>query len=257
MEFSVLASGSDGNSLYVQTKEARILIDAGLSCKETERRLAQNGIDPASLNALVITHEHSDHIRGAGPLVRKFDLPLFTNHRTLGKSLRTLGGTERPVLLQTGQSIMIRDLRIETFTKCHDAGDPFGVVMCCGGIKIGLLTDLGKSTYVVEDRLSQCQALVLEFNYDPCMLEEGPYPLEIKRRIKGPDGHLSNLQAAQLLQKVAHKGLSVVVLAHLSETNNNPEKAHEAAKSALDACDLEETCILIGRQNEPGPLIQV
>ena len=264
MRFCVLASGSSGNACYVETDNASILIDAGLSCREIVQRLGQVGVRPEGLDALVITHEHTDHIKGAGPLVRRFDLPVYMNKKTLERGLKTFGRLSSPVVIETGQIVTIKDLSVETFTKCHDAVDPVGLILSChawsstsNGIRIGLATDLGRSTGLVEDRLKGCQALIVEFNYDQEMLEQGPYPLDLKRRIRGQDGHLSNKQAGDLLRAVSHDNLKFVVLAHLSETNNDPDKAHEEAAKALNRCGHAEANILISRQEEPGPIIEL
>ncbi|MCP4669161.1 MAG: MBL fold metallo-hydrolase, partial [Deltaproteobacteria bacterium] len=127
MKFSVLASGSKGNSCYFQTEHARILIDGGLSCRETERRLHSVGVEANSLDALILTHEHGDHMKGAGPLARRFGLPVYSSRKTFDRGRKALGNIERPVVIQTGQTLTINDLMVETFTKCHDAADPFGV----------------------------------------------------------------------------------------------------------------------------------
>jgi len=262
LRFSVLASGSSGNACYVETDSVRVLVDAGLSCREIERRLYQVGIQPDSLNALIITHEHTDHIKGAGPLARRFDLPLYINCKTLERGSKTLGNLPRPVIVQTGQTLTIKDLCVETFTKCHDAADPLGLVFSpmggfstSNGARLGLATDLGRSTRLVEDRLRDCQALIMEFNYDQEMLEDGPYPLYLKRRIKGPEGHLSNQQAGEILTAVSNRSLRHVVLAHLSETNNHPGKAHQEAADALNECGFGGASISISRQDTPGPMI--
>jgi len=257
MRFSVLASGSSGNAYYVETEQACILVDAGISCREIERRLELVGVKAKKLDALIITHEHTDHIKGAGPLARRFDLPVYLNKKTFENGRKALGNLSRPVIFQTGQTMNINDLCVETFTKCHDASDPFGLVISSNGTRIGLSTDLGKSTGLVEDRLKGCDALILEFNYDQEMLEQGPYPLAIKRRIKGSEGHLSNKQAGDLLRVISKENLKYVVLAHLSETNNQPDKAHREAEEVLGRCGLTEANILIGKQDEPGPMIEV
>lgn len=258
MRFSVLASGSSGNACYVETGNATILIDAGLSCRDIVQRLQRIGARPEGLDALIVTHEHTDHIKGAGPVARRFDLPLYGNRKTLERGRKTLGNLSRPVIVQTGQALTIKDLTIETFTKCHDAADPFGVILSFNGAKIALATDFGRSTQLVEDRLKGCRALIMEFNYDQEMLEDGPYPLELKRRIKGPDGHLSNRQAGDLLRAVSHEDLEFVVLAHLSETNNQPSRAHKEAEDALTQCGLGGGArILISHQDEPGPMIEL
>jgi len=144
IRFSILASGSGGNACYVETKSARVLIDAGLSCREIERRLNLVGVSAKSLNAIILTHEHSDHIRGAGPLARRYNLPLYINARTLEQGQKTLGKLPIPILIQTGESLAINDLLVETFTKCHDAVDPIGIVISTDGTRIGLATDLGQ-----------------------------------------------------------------------------------------------------------------
>ena len=215
------------------------------------------GVSPESLDAIIITHEHSDHVKGAGPLARRFGLPLYINRRTLDRSIATLGNLSKPVIVQTGQTLMIKDLVVETFRKCHDAADPIGLALSHNGVRIGLATDLGRSTRLVEDRLKRCQALIVEFNYDPLMLDEGPYPLDLKRRIKGQDGHLSNEQGADLLSSVYHEDLKLVVLAHLSETNNHPRKAHQEAAIALERCKTCESSILISSQDTPGPMVEL
>jgi phosphoribosyl 1,2-cyclic phosphodiesterase len=257
MRFSVLASGSSGNVCYVESDDARVLIDAGLSCRETERRLRGLEVGPETLDALIITHEHADHIRGAGPLSRRYNLPVYINQDTLKSARRTLGNLKKPVIIQTGDSLCVNDLLVETFTKCHDAADPMGLVVSSNGARVGLITDLGRSTRLVEDRLRKCHGLILEFNYDQKMLENGPYPLDVKRRIQGPDGHLSNRQASELLAALSHKGLVQVVLAHLSETNNSETKAYGEAGETLRRSGLADVPISISRQNSAGPLIQL
>jgi phosphoribosyl 1,2-cyclic phosphodiesterase len=254
MRFSVLASGSSGNACYVETEEAGVLIDAGLSGEELVRRMEAAGIDPAKLDAILLTHEHLDHIRGAGPLSRRFDLPVYANPLTMKRALKTLGNLSKPVVFQTGHPITLHGLCIETFTKCHDAADPVGLVIHADGARLGILTDLGRSTPVVEDRLRGCHALVLEFNHDETMLDQGPYPLELKRRIKGPEGHLSNDQAGGLLKTLCHQALRTVILAHLSEKNNHPDKAVQASKKALSGMRAK---VLVSEQACGLPMMDV
>lgn len=257
IRFSVLASGSGGNACYVEAGGARILIDAGLSCRQTLHRLRLVGVDPASLEALVITHEHVDHIRGAGAIARRLDLPIFINPATLRRGMKVLGSLGAPIPIRTGETIAIKDLLIETFTKCHDAADPMGLVISFDGVRLGLLTDLGRSTKLVEDRLRGCHAIILESNHDEGMLEGGPYPLELKRRIKGPEGHLSNRQAGLILRSLAHSGLGLVVLAHLSRENNRPEIALRSGREVLTRCGLRNTRVLVSQQDHPVPMAEV
>ncbi len=257
MRFCILASGSGGNACYVETDSTRVLIDAGLSARETERRLKLIGIQLASIDALIITHEHADHIKGAGPLTRGYDCPLYINQKTLENGQETLGRLTNPVIVQTGQDLKIKDLNVETFTKCHDAADPIGLVISFDGFRIGLATDLGRSTRLIENRLKGCHALILEFNHDLRMLEEGPYPLHLKQRIKGRHGHLSNEQAGELLEVLCHRNLKKVVLAHLSRANNYPEKAYQHAADVLNRCGLGGIDILISNQDNTGPMIEL
>jgi phosphoribosyl 1,2-cyclic phosphodiesterase len=254
MRFSVLASGSRGNACWVETNQTRLLIDAGLSASECVKRLEAVGADPGSLDGIVITHEHIDHIRGAGALARRLKIPVYLNSATLRKGAAGLGDIARPVVIRTGQPLTVKDLVVETFTKCHDAADPVGVLLSCQGVRMGLITDLGRSTPVVEARLKGCHALVMEFNHDEGMLERGPYPLEIKRRIRGPDGHLSNGQAKALLKALWHENLAVVVLAHLSQENNLPEKALKMSMGALGSA---RTRVVVSSQETPTHLIQL
>jgi phosphoribosyl 1,2-cyclic phosphodiesterase len=254
MRFSVLASGSGGNACYVETNQTKLLIDAGLSCSECLKRLRGVGVTPERLDGIFITHEHGDHIRGTGALARRLRVPVYINNGTLRRGLRSLGNIAQPVIIRTGQPMTVKDLLVETFTKCHDAADPMGIVITSRGIRMGIITDLGRSTAVVEDRLKGCRALVMEFNHDERMLEEGPYPLHLKRRIRGPDGHLSNDQAKELLMTVSHEDLSVVVLAHLSETNNLPEKALEVSMGGLTS---SRTRVTISSQGTPTPMIDL
>jgi len=257
MRIALLASGSEGNACLVETEDARVLIDAGLSCRETVSRLKSFGVEPQGLDALIITHEHSDHIKGAGPIARRYKVPVYANAGTFEKGSCRLGKLPDRRVVNTGESIDVRGLRIETFTKCHDAADPMGLVLSKNGAKVGFATDLGRSTRLVEDRLSKCQALILEFNYDKVMLATGPYPPFLKKRINGPDGHLSNVQAGELLRSLAHSELRFVVLAHLSKKNNEVEKAYAEAENALDSIGSQDTVVLVSGQDAAGPLLEL
>jgi phosphoribosyl 1,2-cyclic phosphodiesterase len=168
--------------------------------------------------------------------------------------MRSLGNISQPVVVQTGQPLTIKDLLVETFTKCHDAADPMGVVITGEGVRLGVITDLGRSTPVVEARLKGCHGLVMEFNHDERMLEEGPYPLEVKRRIRGPDGHLSNSQAKELLMALSHEELSLVVPAHLSETNNSPDRVLKACRAGLAS---SRTQVTLGSQGAPTAMLDL
>jgi len=257
MRFSVLASGSSGNACYVETTHSRILIDAGLSAREITRRLESVHVKASSLDALFVTHEHSDHIKGLGPLARRFNMSVFGNHTTLNRCIEVVGSIPRTIPIRTGETITLNDLSIETFTKCHDALDPVGIIISSDGKKLGLVTDLGRSTLLVEDRIKGCQALIIEFNHDRTMLEEGPYRLDLKRRIRGPDGHLSNEQAGDLLETVCHGDLKIVVPAHLSKINNLAEKAYDKAFHVLQSKQMDQVRIIVSHQDRPTPMVDL
>jgi len=257
MRFSVLASGSKGNSCYVETSNVKILVDAGLSCRELERRLHSAGLSAARLDAIIITHEHVDHVRGAGAVARRYSLPVYTTEGTLDAARNVMGKLPAVVPIRTGTPFTLGDMNIEPFTKCHDASDPFGLTFSCGGVKLGIATDLGRGTRLVEERLRGCTALVMELNYDSDMLDSGPYPLFLKRRIKGPEGHLSNGEGARLAASLAHEGLEILVCAHLSEINNNPGAAYREAKNSLSGAGAGHVRLMISDQRMPGPLLEL
>jgi len=257
MRFSVLASGSGGNTCYIETDNSRVLIDAGLSCRELVRRLEILGVKPDRLNGLIITHEHADHVKSTGPISRRFNIPVYINDSTMQKVRTGIGKIHDHVSFDTGHTIKINDIMIETFTKCHDATDPVGLVVSSNGSRLGIITDAGRSTRLLEDRLRDCTALIIEFNHDEVMLEQGPYPLYLKRRIRGPEGHLSNREAGELLKALMHKELRHVVLAHISEKNNLPEKAMCAASDILKECGMEDIEILVSSQHQPVPMREI
>jgi phosphoribosyl 1,2-cyclic phosphodiesterase len=228
-----------------------------LSCRETFKRLEALRVDPNSIDALIVTHEHSDHIRGAGPLARRLKVPVYMNRRTHENGRKALGEIPDTVSIETGGSLYIADLVVETFTKCHDAADPIGLVLSCNGSRLGLITDLGRSTRLVEDRLKGCQALIVEFNHDVDRLNQGSYPLFLKRRILGPDGHLSNRQACDLVRALAHQGLGVVVPAHLSAENNLPAIAKREASIMLEECGLGRARVQLSLGDGATPLLDL
>ena len=221
MRFSVLSSGSKANCTFVECGSTRILIDCGLSGLQTEKRLLALGIDPKSLSAIVITHEHSDHIYGAHTMSRRYKIPVFANHET-AKFMKKGYAQEEFV---TGETFEIGKLALSPFSIAHDAADPVGFVIRGEGLKFGQATDLGKVTPLVRDALTQCHAIVLESNHDPEMLQECDYPWELKQRIASTHGHLSNHEAGTLISEVLHSDLLHVVLGHLSENSNRPDVA--------------------------------
>ena len=220
----MLASGSKGNSIYVSDGRTAILVDAGLSGIEIERRLKSRDLSPESLNAIVVSHEHEDHIRGVGVLSRRYGLPVYINAKTAAASSQ-LSNLKKTVSFNCGTSFKINMLIIHPFSISHDAADPSGFTISLNQKKIGIVTDLGIATAMVRHHLQLCDLLILEANHDPDMLISGPYPWHLKQRVNGRTGHLSNRDSRILLEEIQHHRLQHVILAHLSETNNTPEKA--------------------------------
>ena len=237
LQICVLASGSKGNAIYVSDGHTAVLVDVGLSGVEIERRMQASQIDIHSVKAIIVSHEHSDHIRGVGVLARRYGLPVYITSETAAAAGHSLGRIDQIRDFQIGQTFSINDLSIHPFAISHDATDPAGFTISQNGRKIGIATDLGIATGMVKQHLQACSLLVLEANHDPTMLIDGPYPWPLKQRIKSRSGHLSNEESRELLSELKHDGLCHVILAHLSETNNTPEKALTAVQQALDSDD--------------------
>lgn len=232
LEICVLSSGSKGNAIYVSGGSTAILIDAGLSGVEIERRLTSRGIQSECLDAIIVSHEHTDHIQGVGVLSRRFDLPVYISEKT--KLAATQLGTVKHIhYFECGSSFQIKDLILHPFSVSHDAEDPAGFTIGQNSSKIGIATDLGHPTSLVKEHLKDCSLLVLEANHDMDMLIDGPYPWPIKQRIRSRTGHLSNESTRQLLAEILHDELRHVILSHLSETNNTPQKALSVIGQAL------------------------
>ena len=253
LSFCLLASGSKGNAIHVSDGETALLFDAGLSGVDIERRMAARGLDPKDLDAIVVSHEHHDHIQGVGVLSRRFDLPVYISRET-EKAAYRLGKLKETRYFVCGTSFDLRRLRIHPFSIAHDADDPAGFTVSRGDVKIGIATDMGVATGMVRIHLKGCSALVLEANHDPEMLVNGPYSWPLKQRIQGRTGHLSNPDTMALLKELANDRLREVVLAHLSETNNTPEKALATVGPALcgRSTHLQAAC-----QDRPSPIFRI
>ncbi len=223
-----LASGSKGNAVYISDGESAILVDAGLSGVEIERRLKARKLSPRAVKAILVSHEHGDHIQGVGVLSRRFALPVYMNRKTRQAAGSRLGKISAVREYACGTGFTVGRLRVHPFAISHDAEDPAGFIVSRNGLKIGIATDLGVATALVKQHLKGCRALVLEANHDPEMLINGPYSWPLKQRVKSRTGHLSNEESRVLLNEIQHDRLSHVILAHLSETNNTPEKALSA-----------------------------
>ncbi len=217
-----LNSGSNGNCYYIGNSKDAVLIDAGISCRETEKRMARLNLSMKQVRAVFISHEHDDHIKGVTVLSKKYNLPVYITEKTLHSS-RLLLGKELVKHFTAGIPVAVSKLSVVPFSKTHDATDPHSFVVEGNGVTIGVFTDIGAACDNVIHYFGRCHAAFLEANYDSNMLEYGRYPHHLKNRIRGGKGHLSNEQALKLFR--FHKGekLSHLILAHLSKENNNPE----------------------------------
>ena len=234
----------------IEAGDKTLLLDAGLSTKELKRRMSLVGVDPADIDGIIISHEHSDHIKGAQLLARDHRLPIFINRGTHDSAGRRLSKHFIFEYFETGDTINFNGLVVRTFSVSHDAADPVGFQISWNGLKIGVVTDVGMTTRLLEERLKDCNALIMEANHDYNLLEAGPYPPELKRRIRGRNGHLSNQECADLLGKLHHPGLSHIALAHLSEANNTPAMAYSTICRSLP-CSDEPPKITIASQDRP------
>jgi phosphoribosyl 1,2-cyclic phosphodiesterase len=241
MRFASLGSGSLGNSLIVEAGCTRVMLDCGFSVRETESRLARAGLDPDSLSALIVTHEHDDHSAGVFSFARRHRVPVWLSHGTLAALRRADPNIEAGVgisITRAGQAFGVGDLLVLPYTVPHDAREPVQFVFSDGTRRLGVLTDAGCSTAHIKDVLSGCDALVIEANHDLEMLKNGSYPAALKARIAGRLGHLDNTASAEILAE-AHRGrLEHVVAAHLSRHNNKPEYARVALAATL-CCEPE------------------
>ncbi len=233
MKFSVLGSGSKGNSIYIESGNTSILIDAGFSGKELAKRLAVHGREMESLNGVFLTHEHGDHICGAGVISRRCRLPVYANEGTFTGGDKRIGKLHKRVEFETGTVTQCNDLEIRSFRISHDTIDPVGFLIRDANSSIACCTDTGKVSHLISSRLSHCDALILEFNHDPQMLKTGPYPLSLQQRVRSSQGHLANEEASAFLATLLHDKLQFIILAHLSEKNNTPELAMKSAHAVV------------------------
>lgn len=235
MKVVSLQSGSNGNCFYVESGQTGLLFDAGISGRQAEIRLAQHGRDIRQADALFISHDHSDHTVGMGVFSRKFDLPVYVTRPTLAavRRYRDIGKVDRIRLFKAGDAIAFGELTVHTIPTPHDSVDGVAFVVEDGSSRVGILTDLGHAFEGLKDVLRSLDAVVIESNYCDEMLETGPYPEHLKRRIRGQGGHLSNRDSARLIKDACTDRLKWACLCHLSEENNHPERAREIHTSVL------------------------
>ncbi len=222
-----LQSGSNGNCIYVETGGVKFLIDAGINGVQAEKKLAAQGRDIRDVDAVIISHDHGDHIRFAGIYQRKYGLPLYVTQKTLDISIKRhpLGKLHDVRLFQSDGAINFGQVTVQAIPTPHDTADGAAFVVTSGNKRLGIMTDLGHAFDGLEELISTLDAVFIESNYDPDMLARGPYTAFLQKRIKGPEGHLSNLEAAELLRAASQGNLKWACLAHLSEQNNKASLA--------------------------------
>ena len=245
---SSLNSGSNANCYYVGNSHEAVLVDAGLSCRETEKRLKELGLSMDIVKALFISHEHSDHIAGMSGISKKYQLPVFITESTLKKSRIPV---EKHLIksFHHAKSVSIGGLAVTPFRKNHDAADPHSFMISGNGVNIGVFTDIGFTCKRVIKYFNQCNAVFLESNYCEEMLESGSYPYYLKTRIRGKEGHLSNDQALELFLNYRSDDLRLLILSHLSKNNNNPELVETIFKK-----NAGNTKIIVASRYEASPV---
>ena len=234
--FTSLNSGSNGNCYYVGTKTDAVLIDAGLSCREIEKRFKQLGLCMKTVKAIFVSHEHGDHIKGVSTLANKHNIPVYITAKTAKNGPILIGHISKTFI--ANKPVIIGGLVINPFLKSHDAADPHSFTISHNGITVGVFTDIGNVCTEVIRHFKLCHAVFLEANYDAAMLENGRYPLHLKNRIRGGEGHLSNKEALDLFNNHRSPFLSHLLLSHLSKENNSPEMVEALFKQHADGVNI-------------------
>ena len=244
-KFCSLYSGSSGNSLFIETQNTKLLIDAGVSSKKIENALNDINIDPSTLDGILVTHEHIDHVQGLGTLSKKFDLPVFVNQETLDAMPKQKDKiSEKNVkTFKISDKFEIGDLEIKPFSIPHDAANPCGFSIWKDNKKISIATDIGHMTNPILKSLEESLFIMLEANYDPEVLRCSPYPFTLKSRIAGPTGHLPNEMAGKTISHLLKSGLKNAMLGHLSKQSNFPELAYKTVVDELISNNYNEDCI--------------
>jgi phosphoribosyl 1,2-cyclic phosphodiesterase len=253
MRVTTLASGSKGNCIYIEGGDGALLLDAGLSMREILARLKTVGGNPERIQAILVTHEHGDHIRGVAPLARRLQVPVAGSEGTLSQLTRWSSTRMPPVLIpcQGGDEFAVGDFRILPFSTSHDALEPLGFCVQEEGIRLGCCTDTGYLSPAITEELYRCDMVILESNHCPEMLKNGPYPAVLKQRIRSRRGHLSNPAASECLRRLGRE-VPIIQLAHLSEINNTPSRALASAREGLGLF-AGEVDLFLGLQHAVSP----
>jgi phosphoribosyl 1,2-cyclic phosphodiesterase len=263
MKLCSIASGSSGNCIYVGSDKTNLLVDAGISAKRIENGL--NGIDimPESIEGLLVTHEHSDHIQGLGIMARKYHIPIYATSETVEavKKIKSIGQIEEELFhfIKPDESFEVGDIQVNSFATSHDAINPVGYTMQSGGHKVGIATDLGKYDDYIVSRMEDSELMLVEANHDVNMLMVGKYPYNLKQRILGDRGHLSNDTCADLVSRLISSKFQYILLAHLSKENNYEELAYETVCCELSerGCDFSGMDLRVAHRDKPSELIMI
>jgi phosphoribosyl 1,2-cyclic phosphodiesterase len=254
----MLGSGSRGNATLVVHGRTAVLVDAGFSGRQLALRMRRIGVEPEAIDAIVLTHEHGDHTRGAGVFARRYGTPIYLTEATRGACSSLFRGGEDLRSYVPGRAFGIGEVRVDPFLTVHDAVDPVAVTvrgMTCG-TRVGVATDLGRPTAAIRHSLAECDFLILEANHDESLLRTGPYPPSVQARIASSHGHLSNHAAARFVRELLHPRLAGVLLAHLSAECNRPELALEVVGGELRRAGWRGW-LEVARQDEPTPLVDI
>ncbi len=257
IRLAVLGSGSAGNATCIEGGGARILLDAGFSCREMTGRLRAIGVEPHRLDGLVLTHEHADHMRGASLFSRTFKVPVYCTSGAFGAGGLDTQGVHAHHPVEAGVPFIIGALTLRPFPVPHDAVETVGYVVEAGEERVGYATDLGHPPEAVHGSLRGCDLLMLESNHDVEMVRAGPYPESVKRRVLGRHGHLDNETAAELLREVVSGRTRTIILAHLSRTNNRPDLAVRAARDGFERAGRRPPRLHAADQWIPSPWFEV
>lgn len=254
MSVCVLASGSKGNSVYISSGTSAVLVDAGLSAIELERRMASRNLSPSRLKAIMISHEHTDHIQASFVISKRYKIPVYASRATM-----TAIGDKKKSFYEIrefvcGSAFRINGMDIHPFSISHDAADPSGFTVSAGSKKMGIATDLGVATSLVKTRLMNCSLVMVEANHDPVMLASGPYPWTLKQRVRSRFGHLSNQETKELVAQIIHPGLKRIILGHISEKNNTHDMALGTVSEAIRGRNID---ISSAFQNTPSEVYSV
>lgn len=260
LNFCSLYSGSSGNSLFIQTENTKILVDCGVSCKKVEEGLKSLDVDPSSIDAVLITHEHSDHVKGLGTFSKKFDVPIFANQETLDNmEAQTAKISDNNInTFKVYDKFEVGDLAVFPFAISHDAANPCGFNIFKDNKKISIATDIGTIDSKTIKNLEDSIFILLESNYDPDILRCSPYPYLLKRRIASPTGHLPNNKAGETISYLMNSGLETAMLGHLSKENNFPELAYKTVTEELinNNKDVSKINLSVASRELPGKLLE-